>query len=137
MQNEIENNIEIDNFSHMKDFKSHYFYQIPDETFDNYIYAKKHNFLESPYDYKTFKLILEDILIQSKPLEILNILSNANGNGIYKTFEEVQKKYPVVKNLDRTVQKMERIYYEFYHEDENFRPDLIKTDIEELKKMEF
>jgi hypothetical protein len=102
-------------------------------------WCEKNNKEDGYNDYLIFKEEIEDVLNRRDIIEIGIIILNGGGHSgteIIKTTEDLEK-YLVRGTIESFIQKMERIYYEFYHEDENFRPELIKTPIDELKKMQF
>jgi hypothetical protein len=120
------------------------------DTFEDYILRKKGRFQDSiewcakqnlpdtSNEYLIFKGETEGLLERRDPLEIVNIQREANGNTPFQNKEALEECCKPEKGKEySSIRETERIYYEFYHEDENFRPELIKTPIDELKKMQF
>ena len=134
-----------------EDLIKYYFYWYPDDNFEVYIKGRKHNLHferdyckennrpDSENDYIVFQQEIEELLERRDPLEMVNKWNKYNDNKTYKNRKELDKDRPLLskENHRYSIQKIERIYWEFYHEDENFRDDLIKTDINELIKMKF
>jgi oligoribonuclease NrnB/cAMP/cGMP phosphodiesterase (DHH superfamily) len=151
MKKAIEYDYEKGSFPSLESLKEHYFCQIPDENFDNYIHAKKYNFIESykwckqqnlsenANEYLIFKQEIEQVLERRNVIEIAKVLLNGGGHPNTKDIkkEEDLLQYLTQGTTEYFIQEMERIYYEFYHEDKNFRPELIKTPIEELRTINF
>ena len=127
------------------------FYSYSWDTFEDYIefrkdnllynkkWCKENNVANNVCDYYIAKQEIEEMLTKRDPLEIINIFRTSNDYSAFKNITELAKKCPLSAkdNYIDIFQEMERIYYEFYHEDENFRLDLIETSIKELKVMKF
>ena len=129
-----------------------YFYSYSWDTFEDYIdfhkidlldsivWCKKQNLPNNACEYYILKQEIEEMLTRRDPLEIINILREGNENSVFQNKKELEDYYSDEKDEDKYTymfQNFERIYYEFYHEDENFRLDLIETPIKKLKAMKF
>ena len=141
-----------EDYSSTKDIVRYYFFSHQDDSFEEYIkdrkdtleadkhYAETNNFDISKNEYLILKQEIEEMLTRRDPLEIINILREGNENSVFQNKKELEDYYSDEKDEDKYTymfQNFERIYYEFYHEDENFRLDLIETPIKKLKAMKF
>ena len=140
-----------EDYSSTKDIVRYYFFSHQDDSFEEYIkdkkdtleadkhYAETNNFDISKNEYLILKQEIEEMLTKRDPLEIVNIFRTSNDYTIFKNRKEYDKQCPkgAKNNHASTIKRLERIYYEFYHEDENFRLDLIETPIKELKAIPF
>jgi hypothetical protein len=138
-------------YDSLERLKYSYFYSNSWDTFSDYISDRKSNLLHDKKwckernvannvcDYYILKQEIEEMLTRRDPLEIINIFRTSNDYEAFKDIKELAKQCPLSAkdNYEDIFQEMERTYYEFYHEDKNFRPELIKTPIDELKKMQF
>lgn len=83
-------------------------------------------------DYIVFKQEIEPILKRRDYNEIEKIMKRTDGGRLFYNIRDMQN-----PDKEKNIQFVERIYWEFYHENKNFRPELIKTPVEELRSINF
>ena len=100
------------------------------KTFSSLSEQRKKESLDENYDaYLVFKQELEGLLVERERAEVNRI---AVENGYTQMILENEGEKEKDALAERILVTFERIYYEIFHEDENYRPEVIQTPMDEL-----
>lgn len=91
---------------------------------------RKHPFEKNPY--LICKSQLETLLTERNIDDIEDVMVKSENRGPYGDDPETRRELAACH-----AQFLERIYHEIYKDDPEFRPELVRTPVEELLKMHF